>query len=95
MKNNERISLITGALKNFPDYNPKKTIFVRAPGRINLVGGHTDYNLGYVLPCTVDRDIIIGAFPSGDDIATFNSLNFNEIVFFEDFERTIKIFHLV
>jgi len=30
-------------------------IVVRAPGRINLLGGHTDYNEGYVLPVAVDR----------------------------------------
>ncbi len=36
-------------------------IVVRAPGRINLLGGHTDYNEGYVLPVAVDRAAWVAA----------------------------------
>jgi galactokinase len=39
---------------------------VRAPGRVNLVGEHTDYNLGYVLPAAIDLEIRI-AFVSTRD----------------------------
>jgi galactokinase len=39
---------------------------VRAPGRINLIGEHTDYNDGLVLPIAIDREIVIAAAASTD-----------------------------
>lgn len=39
------------------------TVVVRAPGRVNLLGGHTDYNEGYVLPAAVDRAAWVAARP--------------------------------
>ncbi len=39
---------------------------VHAPGRVNLIGEHTDYNDGFVLPVAIDLGISIALLPSGD-----------------------------
>jgi len=39
----------------------------RAPGRVNLIGEHTDYNDGYVLPTPIDRHVYVAAQPRTDD----------------------------
>jgi galactokinase len=39
---------------------------VRAPGRVNLIGEHTDYNDGFVLPVAIDREIRLHAQPRSD-----------------------------
>jgi galactokinase len=42
------------------------TIEVQAPGRVNLIGEHTDYNDGLVLPCAIDYRTVIVARPRDD-----------------------------
>lgn len=42
------------------------TIRVQAPGRVNLIGEHTDYNDGLVLPCAIDYRTVIVARPRAD-----------------------------
>ena len=38
-----------------------------APGRVNLIGEHTDYNLGFVLPGAIDKAIVLEIKPNGTD----------------------------
>ena len=39
---------------------------VQAPGRVNLIGEHTDYNDGFVLPCAIDYQTVISGSPRDD-----------------------------
>lgn len=41
-------------------------LLVQAPGRVNLIGEHTDYNDGFVLPCAIDRGTVIAAATHSD-----------------------------
>ena len=41
---------------------------VSAPGRVNLIGEHTDYNDGHVLPCAVERRVAVAIGPGDDEL---------------------------
>jgi galactokinase len=54
-------------------------LIVSAPGRVNLIGEHTDYNDGFVLPMAIDRKIRVGGSLRDDEIVRLYSLNFQEM----------------
>ncbi len=51
---------------------------VRAPGRVNLIGEHTDYNDGFVLPLAIDRAAWIALRPRNDSRVDLYSIDYKE-----------------
>ncbi len=48
-----------------------------APGRVNLIGEHTDYNGGYVFPCALNFGTYLVVRPNGEEVVRFASTNFD------------------
>ena len=49
------------------------TVRYAAPGRINLIGEHTDYNLGFALPIALPQRTVVTFTPDGSDAITVGS----------------------
>lgn len=50
----------------------------RAPGRIEFIGNHTDYNEGFVFPVAIDREVMLAAAPREDDTVRLYSMQFHQ-----------------
>lgn len=59
-------------------FNHAPALIVRAPGRVNLIGEHTDYNDGFVLPAAIDRATFIAASPRTDNRVRVLAADLNE-----------------
>jgi len=55
----------------------------RAPGRVNLLGEHVDYNQGIVLPVAIDREVHLAATSTSDFTVTLNALDLDQQVSFK------------
>jgi len=63
-------------------FHSDPAILVRAPGRVNLIGEHTDYNDGFVLPIAIDREVTIAASKCDSRLASIVSLDFDQATTF-------------
>jgi galactokinase len=77
-KGAERVARgFAGACRGEPDW------IVQAPGRVNLIGEHTDYNDGFVLPMAIDRAVWIALRPRADRRVWMHSLDYRQTAEFD------------
>jgi galactokinase len=65
-------------------------LVVRAPGRVNILGEHVDYNDGLVLPAAIDRAVYIAAAPSQDERVSLVAVDLGKQVDFNLADRVDK-----
>jgi galactokinase len=76
---NQRMELIKQIENSYQEtFGSAPTHIVRAPGRVNLLGEHVDYNDGFVLPAAIDRATFIAFSPSGTDLSTLVAMDMKQ-----------------
>lgn len=59
-------------------FSTEPEVIALAPGRVNLIGEHTDYTGGFVLPVAIDREVVFAAGKVPENTITGYSIDFNE-----------------
>jgi len=75
---NERIHRLLNRFSDLFGSDEKPRVF-SAPGRVNIIGEHTDYNGGFVLPIAIERNTLVACAPSGDETIRIFSVEFEEM----------------
>ncbi|KAB7715879.1 galactokinase [Plesiomonas shigelloides] len=83
----ELIDNVKNAFKATLGYAP--THIVQAPGRVNLIGEHTDYNDGFVLPCAINYQTVVAAAKRDDNIVRVISVDYGNAL--DEFDLTQEI----
>ncbi|WP_318473417.1 galactokinase [Photobacterium leiognathi] len=81
------ISNVKHAFTAVLGYQPSHLI--QAPGRVNLIGEHTDYNDGFVLPCAINYQTVVAATPRTDNIIRVVSVDYDNAT--DEFDLTQPI----
>ncbi len=75
----EQNEIIISISKKFYEKFNSKPLVVRSPGRVNIIGEHTDYNDGFVLPAAIDKAIYVAIGKRDDNNIHLYSKEFNEV----------------
>ncbi|MBP3139297.1 galactokinase [Aliivibrio fischeri] len=81
------IKSVKDAFNSVLSYAP--THIVQAPGRVNLIGEHTDYNDGFVLPCAINYQTVVAAAKRDDNIVRVVSVDYGNET--DEFDITQEI----
>jgi len=84
---------VNGMIRNkteadFIEHFGGSPMIVRSPGRVNIIGEHTDYNGGFVLPAAIDKAIYVALSPREDDKIRLYSGEFHD-----HFETSLHSLH--
>ena len=83
-------ALIQQVLTAWDEHFNESPILVQSPGRINLIGEHTDYNEGYVFPAAIDKYIVSAMLDvEGSDVCQIIALDKGESLRFSLNEQTV------
>ncbi|MGA7722324.1 MAG: galactokinase [Ignavibacteriaceae bacterium] len=72
------MSLAENVELKFKELFDKHPLIIRSPGRVNLIGEHTDYNMGFVLPAAIDKAVYFAITPGNNDECILFALDLNE-----------------
>ncbi len=75
---NISVILLSRITEIFRQHFGVPAFIVRSPGRINLIGEHTDYNLGFVLPASIDKAVYIAINKRDDKEINLVAVDLNE-----------------
>lgn len=70
------INNVTNSFKKNFNYSPAHLI--QAPGRVNLIGEHTDYNDGFVLPCAINYQTVVAAAKRDDSMVRVIAVDYDD-----------------
>lgn len=71
--------MVAQVKEKFHELFENEPVIISSPGRINLIGEHTDYNEGFVLPAAIDKKIIYAIALNGTDTCNAYALFNNEL----------------
>jgi galactokinase len=81
---NSHLDIVTRHFQNI--FKTVPTVFSRAPGRVEVLGNHTDYNEGVVLSAAIDREVWVAASKSASRECGLTSCLFPESVIVKNIE---------
>ena len=72
------MGIVADLTKSFNNEFHDDPLIIRSPGRVNIIGEHTDYNEGFVLPAAIDKAAYLAISLRDDDVINMIAKDLNE-----------------